>query len=235
MRIVVLISGGGSNLQSLLVRYHHSKSASGHQDASHCEGRGSDALYPDGQIVAVISNRPDAFGLSRARQAGVKALTLDHMGFADRAAFDQALAGMIEALQPDLVVLAGFMRILTDTFVQRFAGRMINIHPSLLPKYPGLNTHQRALEAGDAQAGATVHFVTAELDGGPAIAQLAVPINHNDTADSLARKVLVQEHKLYPLVVEWFVKGRIKLEDNLAVLDGIPLPKSGCLLDTASL
>ncbi|HET8902510.1 MAG TPA: phosphoribosylglycinamide formyltransferase [Saccharospirillum sp.] len=214
-RLVVLISGGGSNLQSLL---------------DQCQ---SGAL--NAKVVAVISNRPDAFGLSRARQAGVKALTLDHKGFADRAAFDQSLADLIDDQQPDLVVLAGFMRILTDDFVNRFLGRMINIHPSLLPRYPGLNTHQRALDAGDPTAGATVHFVTAQLDGGPAIAQVEVPVEEQDDADSLARKVLVQEHKLYPAVIDWFVKGRLRLERNQAILDGTPLPKGGRLLDTARL
>lgn len=214
-RLVVLISGGGSNLQSLL---------------DQCQ---SGAL--NAEVVAVISNRPDAFGLSRARQAGVKALTLDHKGFADRAAFDQSLADLIDDQQPDLVVLAGFMRILSDDFVNRFLGRMINIHPSLLPRYPGLNTHQRALDAGDKTAGATVHFVTAQLDGGPAIAQVEVPVNDQDDAHSLARKVLVQEHKLYPTVVDWFVKGRLQLDRNQAILDGTPLPKGGRLLDTAKL
>lgn len=214
-RIVVLISGGGSNLQSLL---------------DQCQ---TDSM--DANIVAVISNRPDAFGLSRARQAGVKALTLDHTGYADRAAFDAALAELIEAQQPDLIVLAGFMRILTDDFVRRFPGKMINIHPSLLPRYPGLNTHQRALDAGDSKAGATVHFVTAELDGGPPIAQVEVPISDQDDADSLARKVLVQEHRLYPTVVDWFVKGRLRLDASQVLLDDQPLPKSGRLLDTASL
>lgn len=214
-RIVVLISGGGSNLQSLL---------------DQCQTGSLDA-----DIVAVISNRPDAFGLSRARQAGVKALTLDHTGYANRAAFDAALAELIEAQQPDLIVLAGFMRILTDDFVRRFPGKMINIHPSLLPRYPGLNTHQRALDAGDSKAGATVHFVTAELDGGPPIAQVEVPISDQDDADSLARKVLAQEHRLYPTVVDWFVKGRLRLDANQVLLDDQPLPKGGRLLDTASL
>ncbi len=214
-RIVVLISGGGSNLQSLL---------------DQCQTGTLDA-----GIVAVISNRPNAFGLSRARQAGVKALTLDHTGYAERATFDRDLADLIEDQQPDLVVLAGFMRILTDASVNQFLGRMINIHPSLLPLYPGLNTHQRALDAGDSMAGATVHFVTTELDGGPAIARVQVPVNEQEDADSLARKVLVQEHKLYPAVVDWYVKGRLQLDRNLALLDGKPLPKGGRLLDTASL
>jgi phosphoribosylglycinamide formyltransferase-1 len=215
IRIVVLISGGGSNLQSLL---------------DQCQAGDINA-----DIVAVIANRPGAFGLSRARQAGVKALVLDHSGFDDRTAFDQALADLIEEQQPDLVVLAGFMRILTDEFVARFTGRLINIHPSLLPKYPGLNTHQRALEASDEMAGATVHFVTAQLDGGPAIARAEVTIESQDNADTLAKKVLVQEHKLYPAVVNWFVKGRLRLEQDQAILDGSALPKNGCLLDTATL
>ncbi|MEX2322020.1 MAG: phosphoribosylglycinamide formyltransferase [Saccharospirillum sp.] len=214
-RIVVLISGGGSNLQSLL---------------DQCQSGSLDA-----EIVAVISNRPDAFGLSRARQAGVKALTLDHKGFASRADFDRSLADLIDDHRPDLVVLAGFMRILTDDFVNRFLGRMINIHPSLLPRYPGLNTHQRALDAGDPAGGATVHFVTTQLDGGPAIAQVEVPIDAADDAVSLAKKVLTQEHKLYPVVVDWFVSGRLQLDRNQAVFDGTPLPKSGRLLDTATL
>lgn len=214
-RIVVLISGGGSNLQALL---------------DQCQSGTLDA-----DVVAVISNRPAAFGLSRARQAGVKALSLDHTGYADRADFDAALAELIEAQQPDLIVLAGFMRILTGQFVGRFTGKMINIHPSLLPLYPGLNTHQRALDAGDSRAGATVHFVTAELDGGPPIARAEVSIDALDDAESLARKVLEQEHTLYPTVVSWFVNGRLRLDRNQAFLDDQPLPKGGCLLDTATL
>lgn len=214
-RIVVLISGGGSNLQALL---------------DQCQSGTLDA-----DVVAVISNRPAAFGLSRARQAGVKALSLDHTGYADRADFDAALAELIEVQQPDLIVLAGFMRILTAQFVGRFTGKMINIHPSLLPLYPGLNTHQRALDAGDSRAGATVHFVTAELDGGPPIARAEVSIDALDDAESLARKVLEQEHTLYPTVVSWFVNGRLRLDRNQAFLDDQPLPKGGCLLDTATL
>lgn len=214
-RIVVLISGGGSNLQALL---------------DQCQSGTLDA-----DVVAVISNRPAAFGLSRARQAGVKALSLDHTGYADRADFDAALAELIEAQQPDLIVLAGFMRILTGQLVGRFTGKMINIHPSLLPLYPGLNTHQRALDAGDSRAGATVHFVTAELDGGPPIARAEVSIDALDDAKSLARKVLEQEHTLYPTVVSWFVNGRLRLDRNQAFLDDQPLPKGGCLLDTATL
>lgn len=213
-RLVVLISGGGSNLQTLL-------------DA--CRSGDIPA-----EVVAVIANKADAFGLRRAQQAGVATEVIDHRDFADRDRFDAALAECIDRYQPELIALAGFMRILTAGFVQRYQGRMLNIHPSLLPKYPGLHTHQRALDAGDTQAGATVHFVTAELDGGPAIAQASVPIEVGDSASDLARRVLAQEHRLYPQVVRWFAEGRLMLINNQAVLDGSPLPNTGRLLDTAS-
>lgn len=214
-RIVVLISGSGSNLQCLL-----DACAGGHIDA---------------RVCAVISNRPGVPGLERARKAGVPALTLDHKTYADRDGFDRALAGLIDEQQPNLVVLAGFMRILTDDFVRHYQGRMLNIHPSLLPKYTGLNTHRRALEAGDTEAGATVHFVTPELDGGPPVAQTAVSIEPGDDAATLARRVLAREHRLYPEVVRWFVDGRLHLDGDRALLDGAPLPKSGYLLDTDTL
>lgn len=215
IRLVVLISGGGSNLQTLL---------------DGCR-RGDIPA----EVVAVIANKVDAFGLQRAQQAGVATEVIDHRDFADRDSFDVALAECIDQYQPELIALAGFMRILTADFVQRYQGRMLNIHPSLLPKYPGLHTHQRALDAGDTQAGATVHFVTAELDGGPAIAQATVPIAVGDSATELAKRVLVQEHRLYPKVVRWFAEGRLMLINNQAVLDGTPLPKSGRLLDTETL
>ncbi|WP_108124536.1 phosphoribosylglycinamide formyltransferase [Saccharospirillum mangrovi] len=211
-RLVVLISGGGSNLQTLLDGCHNGELPA--------------------EVVAVISNKADAFGLQRAKQAGVATAVIDHRDYADRAAFDAALADCIDEFEPDLVVLAGFMRILTAGFVERYLGRMLNIHPSLLPKYPGLHTHQRALDAGDHQAGATVHFVTPELDGGPAIAQAAVSIEPGDDASSLAKRVLAQEHTLYPSVVRWFAEGRLTLVNNQAVLDGAPLPMTGKLLDT---
>lgn len=177
-RLVVLISGGGSNLQAFI-------------DAS------ADTAYPC-EVVAVISNRPGVFGLERAARAGIPADVLDHTAFPTREAFDAALADRIDAHQPDLVILAGFMRILTPGFVVRYAGRLLNIHPSLLPKYPGLHTHQRAIDAGDAEAGATVHLVTEELDGGPVILQARVPVLPGDTAETLAARVLVEEHRIYP-------------------------------------
>ena len=195
-RIVVLISGSGSNLQSIL-----DQCASG---------------LINGDVVAVISNRPGAPGLQRAENAGADAVSVDHTRFPDRDSFDAALAERIDAYNPDLIILAGFMRILTDGFVQRYPGRMLNIHPSLLPKYPGLNTHRRALEAGDRVAGATVHLVTPELDSGPLIAQYEVPITPDETVASLTEKVLAREHLLYPRVVQWFC------EDSLTFAEGLP-------------
>lgn len=198
--IVVLISGSGSNLQALIDACSNGKI--------------------NGRIAAVISNRPDVKGLVRAANAGIEAITLDHKAFDGREAFDAALAERIDQFQPDLVVLAGFMRILTPSFTQHYLGKMLNIHPSLLPKYPGLHTHQRALEAGDNEHGVTVHFVTAELDGGPAVVQARVPVNDGDDANSLAKRVLEQEHVIYPQAVSWFVDGRLRLEGNRALLDG---------------
>ena len=177
-RLVVLISGGGSNLQAFI-------------DAA------ANPDYPC-EVVAVISNRAGVFGLERAMRAGIHAEVLDHTAFASRAAFDAALSARIDAHRPDLVILAGFMRILTPGFVGHYAGRLLNIHPSLLPKYPGLHTHQRAIDAGDTEAGATVHLVTEELDGGPVILQARVPVLPGDTAESLAARVLVEEHRIYP-------------------------------------
>ena len=157
---------------------------------------------------------------------------LDHKQFADRAAFDAALAERIDAYQPDLVILAGFMRILTPEFTGRYAGRMLNIHPSLLPAYQGLATHQRALDAGEAVHGVTVHFVTAELDGGPSVIQARVPILASDNAESLAKRVQQQEHIVYPLAVKWFTESRLRLTDGQVWLDNEPLPSSGHLIDT---
>ncbi len=212
--IVVLISGSGSNLQAIL---------------DGC----SEGRIP-ARIAAVISNRPGVMGLERAERAGVPALTLDHKGYDSRESFDRALAELIDRHEPDLVVLAGFMRILTPEFVRHYEGRMLNIHPSLLPKYTGLNTHQRALEAGDLEAGATVHFVTPELDGGPPIAQMTVAIESGDDATTLAKRVLGREHTLYPTVIRWFVEDRLALRNETAYLDGDPLPKGGRLLDTGT-
>lgn len=204
-RLVVLISGSGSNLQALIDAC-----------ASH---------EIQGSIVAVISNRPQVYGLERARLAGITTQTLDHKNFADRVSFDQALMELIDSYQPDLVVLAGFMRILTAAFVEHYSGRMLNIHPSLLPAYKGVHTHQRALEDGAQQHGASVHFVTAELDAGAVILQAAVPVLTDDTAETLAARVLIEEHKIYPQVVSWFCTERLSLKDGCAWLDGQCLVK----------
>lgn len=211
-RVVVLISGSGSNLQAVL------------DDLA-----GADA---PAEVVAVISNKADAYGLERARSAGIPTRALDHRSFADRAAYDQALIEQIDTFAPDLVLLAGFMRILTANFVTHFHGRLLNIHPSLLPKYKGLQTHQRALDAGDAEAGASIHFVTEELDGGPLVLQGRVVVHPDDDADSLAMRVQQQEHRLYPLVVRWFASGRLRLINGLASLDGAPIPSGGLRLET---
>jgi phosphoribosylglycinamide formyltransferase-1 len=192
--IVVLISGSGSNLQALI-------------DAQSRNELG-------GQIAAVISNRPDAFGLQRAEKAGITTRIVDHKQFADRQSYDKALQQAIDDYQPDLVVLAGFMRILTDDFVTHYLGRMLNIHPSLLPKYRGLNTHQRAIDDGEKEHGVSVHFVTPELDGGPVIIQAPVEVEPDDTAESLAKKVQTQEHLIYPLAVKWFCQKQITLKQE---------------------
>ncbi len=198
--IVVLISGSGSNLQAMIDQF-----------------RGDQA---PGEIKAVISNRPDAYGLERAAKAGIAAEVLDHKQYEDRAGFDRALMALIDSYQPQLVVLAGFMRILTPAFVEHYAGRMLNIHPSLLPAYRGLNTHQRALQDEVREHGASVHFVTSELDGGPVIIQAKVPVLNGDDPQALAARVLEKEHIIYPLVVRWFCEGRLRLEDNHVVFDG---------------
>ncbi|MFV8835626.1 phosphoribosylglycinamide formyltransferase [Aquisalimonas sp.] len=201
--LVVLISGSGSNLQALI------------------DAREAGTL--PAEIRAVISNRPGAYGLERARAAGIDTEVLDHRDYAERAAYDTALQQRIDARTPDLVVLAGFMRILTDELVNHFRGRMLNIHPSLLPAFRGLHTHRRALEAGHAEHGCSVHFVTPTLDAGPVIAQGVVPIETDDTEPVLARRVQQQEHRIYPLVVRWFAEGRLTLDGETAVLDGKPL------------
>ncbi|WP_281561536.1 phosphoribosylglycinamide formyltransferase [Thalassomonas sp. RHCl1] len=210
-RILVLISGSGSNLQALL-------DASGADD------------YP-GEVVAVVSNKADAYGLTRAENAGVDAITLSHTSFDSREAYDQALIEKIDAYQPDLVVLAGFMRILTPGFVQHYSGKLLNIHPSLLPKYQGLNTHQRAIDAGDKEHGVSVHFVTEELDGGPVILQAKVPVFPGDEASDLASRVHEQEHRIYPLVVKWFCQQRLCMLNDQALLDNQALPVSGYASD----
>jgi len=198
--IVVLISGSGSNLRAI------------------AEGARSGSLPVE--IRAVISDRVDAPGLAWAADAGLPASVISPRDFADRAAFDRALADRIDGYAPRLVVLAGFMRILGREFVERFAGRMLNIHPSLLPRHRGLHTHQRALEAGDAVHGASVHFVTPELDGGPVVLQARVPVRPDDDEATLAARVLAQEHRIYPQCIGWYAAGRLQFRDGAAVLDG---------------
>lgn len=201
--VVVLISGTGTNLQALI-------------DAA------ADGSVPI-RIAAVVSNRPDAAGLERARRAGIPAHALDHTAYGDREAFDRALMACIDAYDPGLVVLAGFMRILTPGFVEHFAGRLVNIHPSLLPDFRGLRTHERALRAGVQEHGASVHFVSNELDGGPVIMQARVPVLPGDTPEQLAARVQAREHRLYPAVVGLFAAGRLKLEQDRVRFDGRPL------------
>lgn len=174
-------------------------------------------------VSHVFSDRADAEGLVKARDRGIPVRALPSTEGIDRAAYDRALAEAIDAVSPSLIVLAGFMRILTAQFVQRFAGKILNIHPSLLPKYPGLHTHRRAIEAGDKEHGATVHFVTEELDGGPRIIQARVAVASDDTEDSLAARVLAQEHRIYPLAVSWFCEGRLRYQAGKALMDGRPL------------
>ena len=206
-RIVVLISGSGSNLQAII-------------DA--CQlGR------LKAEIVAVLSNKADAFGLQRAQQAGIATASLAIGDYADREAFDQALRQQIDSYRPDLVVLAGYMRILSAPFVTHYRGRLLNIHPSLLPKYPGLHTHRRAIESGDSQHGASVHFVTEQLDGGPVILQAAIPVLPQDTEQDLAKRLLGKEHLIYPQVIQWWIEGRVALIDDQAWLDGKPLGPAG--------
>ena len=205
--VVVLISGSGSNLQALT-----DQSLQGNLDID---------------IKAVVSNKASAYGLERANNAGIATHALDHKQFESREAFDQALMALIDQYQPKLVVLAGFMRILTEEFTRHYEGRMLNIHPSLLPKYKGLNTHQRAIDAGEAEHGVSVHFVTSELDAGSVVLQASTEISSDETADSLAQKVHALEHIIYPLSVKWFSSGRLTLENGQAVLDGEPLPESG--------
>lgn len=201
--LVILISGDGSNLQVII-------------DAAENEGLPID-------IRAVISNNPAAYGLERAQRAGIPALAIDHRAYPGRGAFEAALQTAIDAYQPALVVLAGFMRILGTGFVTHYLGRMLNIHPSLLPAFTGLDTHRRAIEAGTAEHGASVHFVTSELDGGPVIIQARVPVLPDDDVKRLAARVLEQEHRIYPLVIRWFAEGRLRLENNQVLLDGKPL------------
>jgi phosphoribosylglycinamide formyltransferase-1 len=206
-KLCVLISGNGSNLQAIIDAI-----AAGRLNAV---------------VSGVISNRPDAYGLERAADAGIDAICLDHTDFDDRASYDAALRAQIEAFGADCVVLAGFMRILTPEFVDAFAGKLVNIHPSLLPKYKGLHTHQRAIDNGDEEHGVSVHFVTPELDGGPVIIQCRVPVFEDDVASDLAERVQEQERRIYPLVLGWFSAGRLSMRDNKAILDEQELPETG--------
>jgi phosphoribosylglycinamide formyltransferase-1 len=198
--IVVLVSGNGTNLQAII-------------DA--CESK-----MPNGRVTAVFSNKADAYALERAKKADAAAIFVDPKAFDTRDAFDRSLMEQIDEYAPDLIILAGYMRILSSEFVRHYMGRMINIHPSLLPKYPGLNTYQRAILAGDEEHGTSVHFVTEQLDGGPVILQARVPIDDDDTIESLTKKVQEQEHRIYPLVAQWFVEDRVEMRDGKAYLDG---------------
>jgi phosphoribosylglycinamide formyltransferase 1 len=197
-KIVILISGRGTNMEAVVRA---------------CAREGWPA-----RIAAVISNRPDAAGLAFAAKNDISTCTVDHRDFATREAFDQSLARTIDGFEPDLIVLAGFMRVLTDAFVERYAGRMINIHPSLLPCFPGLKTHQQALDAGVRVHGASVHFVTPTLDHGPIVAQAAVPVMAGDDTAALASRVLAVEHIIYPRAVRWFVEGRLAIDGERVVL-----------------
>jgi len=198
--IVVLISGSGSNLQAIIDSSSKPESSI--------------------NIRAVISNNPNAYGLKRASRNAINCKVVNHRDYPDRDSYDAALKTEIDSYQPGLVVLAGFMRILTADFVNHYSGRLINIHPSLLPHYPGLNTHQRALDNGEKEAGATVHFVTPEVDGGPAIIQTHVPVYETDNSEDLACRVLKQEHLIYPRAIQWFSQGRLTIEDDKVLLDG---------------
>ena len=205
--VVVLVSGRGSNLQAIINAVTHGE------------------LPAD--IRAVISSEPGAPALARARTAGIPTHVVNHRDFPARDRFDQALMQRIEAYRPQLVVLAGFMRILGEAFIDHYTGRLINIHPSLLPAFPGLNTHARALQSGAAHHGASVHFVTHEVDGGPVIIQAAVPVLPDDVPETLAERVLREEHRIYPKAIGWFLAGRLSIEDGRVLLDGQQRPEQG--------
>ena len=200
--IVVLISGRGSNLQSIIDKARD----------------GGLAV----EVRAVVSNEPDAYGLERARRGGITTRVLNHRDFKSREDFDDALMALVDGFEPGLVVLAGFMRILTPGFVSHYAGRLMNIHPSLLPEFPGLDTHQRAIDAGVAEHGVSVHFVTPSLDGGPVIIQARVPVRKHDDAETLSARVLEQEHVVYPKAIGWFAEGRLSIDGDRVLLDGEP-------------
>ncbi len=211
-RIVVLISGSGSNMLAIA-------EACAKQDI-------------DGEILAVISNKPDAQGLDKAKEAGIVTQVVDHKDYGTREEFDAHLMRAIDEYTPDAVVLAGFMRILTPDFVRRYKGKLLNIHPSLLPKYKGLSTHQRAIDAGDKEHGVTVHFVTEDLDGGPNILQAVVPVHESDDAEALRLRIQAQEHIIYPIGVKWFIEGRLQLSKGDVYFDDKLLPESGIRLNS---
>jgi phosphoribosylglycinamide formyltransferase-1 len=212
-KIVVLISGSGTNLQAIIDKLHKQQLAEQHIE-----------------IVAVISNKPDVYGLQRAKDADIAPIVVPSKGMT-REDYDALLSTEIDHHQPDLIILAGFMRILTTEFVNKYLGKMINIHPSLLPKYTGINTHQRAIDAGDEVHGATVHFVTPELDSGPTILQAKVPLFSDDSSEDLRERVLTQEHLIYPLVAQWFLTNRLTMQENKAILDGNVLSENGYAAD----
>ena len=203
--LVVLISGGGSNLQAIIDAINNNEL--------------------DAEIKAVISNQEDAFGLERAQQANIKTHVIDHRQYSDRESFDQAMIQIIDPLKPDLVILAGFMRILSDIFIDHYQHRLINIHPSLLPKYKGLNTHQQAIDNHDLVHGASVHYVSHELDSGPVVIQAEIPVLDTDDAESLARRVLKEEHKIFPMVIKLHAEGRLTFDKKQLNLDNKPLTK----------
>jgi phosphoribosylglycinamide formyltransferase-1 len=207
--IVILISGRGSNMEAIV-------------------NAAKNEAWP-AKIAAVISNRPEAGGLDFARSHGIETAVLDHRTYKDRASFDAELVKLIDSFKPDLVVLAGFMRILTGDFVRHYEGRLLNIHPSLLPLFPGLHTHEQALEAGVAEHGATVHFVTEALDHGPMVIQASVPVLPGDTPDTLAKRVLKQEHVIYPRAVRWFIDNRLSISDNRVLVSP---PEAQLLIST---
>jgi len=201
--IAILISGGGSNLQSII---------------DHVELGNINA-----NIACVISNKPDAYGLVRAQKANIPTHIIEHKNFSSREAFDMELVNTLAVYNIKLIVLAGFMRVLSPTFINEYPSCILNIHPSILPKHPGLHTHSRALESGDSEHGCSVHFVTPALDGGPLIIQAKVPVKSSDTEDILAARVLEKEHVIYPLAVKWFCNGRLELKEEQVRLDSSPI------------
>ena len=206
-KIAVLISGQGNNLQAII-------------DACHSD-------YIPAQIACVVSNKSDAYGLTRAKKAHIPQSVFLRKDFENNLQMDEAIGDYLQSQEIDLIVLAGYMKILTSEFTQRFAGKILNIHPSLLPKYAGLNSYQRAIEAGDTEHGTTVHFVNEEVDGGAIVLQAKVPIFPEDKLEDVEARTREQEYQIYPLVIKWFIEGRLVLKDNVAYLDGKALPEHG--------